>query len=94
MLNYGAALDPRDIHNGNFLRPNDTSGIARIITDFIGDATIEEVNAARGKKFACVAADLVSSGQAVLTSGNAAAAVAASSRILLQEEICYIGDFA
>lgn len=92
MLSYGAALDPRDIHNGNFLRPNDTSGIARIITDFIGDATIEEVNAARGKKFACVAADLVSSGQAVLTSGNAAAAVAASSCVPLMFRPVEIGE--
>lgn len=52
MMDYGSVLSNRDIHNGNLLMPNDPGKIARIITDFIGDATIEDINARQGKRFA------------------------------------------
>ena len=69
MLDYGSVLSNRDIHNGNFLMPNDPVKIARIITDFIGDATIEDINARQGKRFACVAVDLITANQIFLPKG-------------------------
>ena len=92
MLEYGAALNEKDIHNGNFLVPNDAGKIGRIVSDFIGDATIKQVNAARGKKFACVAADLVTTKQIVLSSGRAATAVSASSCVPLLYKPVVLGE--
>ena len=92
MLEYGAALNKKDIHNGNFLVPNDAGKIGRIVSDFIGDATIEQVNAARGKKFACVAVDLVTTKQIVLSSGRAAPAVSASSCVPLLYKPVVLGE--
>lgn len=83
MLDYGSLLSAKEVHNGNILMPNDAGKIARIITDFIGDVTIEDVCAKRGKKFACVAVDLISARQAILTGGHAATAVSASSCVPL-----------
>ena len=92
MLEYGAALNEKDIHNGNFLVPNDAGKIGRIVSDFIGDATIEQVKAARGKKFACVAVDLVTTKQIVLSSGRAATAVSASSCVPLLYKPVVLGE--
>ena len=83
MMNYASFLSAKEIHNGNLLVPNDPNKIARIITDFCGDATIEDINAAGGKRFACVAVDLISASQVFLTDGNAATAVAASACVPL-----------
>ncbi len=83
MLDYGSVLSNRDIHNGNLLMPNDPVKIARIITDFIGDATIEDINARQGKRFACVAVDLITANQIFFTKGHAATAVSASACVPL-----------
>lgn len=83
MYEYGEVLNSREIHNGNIFMPNDAAKIARIITDFIGDASIADVNAKRGKKFACVAVDLISARQVIFTEEHAATAVSASSCVPL-----------
>ena len=74
MLRYASALSLHDLHNGILITPNDPMRIGKIVTDLIGAADI----AAFPKKFAAVAVDLVEAKQAVLDSGNAGLAVAAS----------------
>ena len=74
MLRYASVLSLHDLHNGILITPNDPMRIGKIVTDLIGAADI----AAFPKKFAAVAVDLVEAKQAVLDSGNAGLAVAAS----------------
>lgn len=78
IMHVAAELDMKDIHNGNILFANDADKIARIIRSEIGDVTIEEINEKSGKTFACVAVDLTSARQIVLSSGNASACCSAS----------------
>ena len=79
MLQIGESLKEKEIHNGNLLFPNDAGRIGKIITDLIGDVTIEQINARRNKTFCAVAVDLVSASEVVLSSGSAAFACSASS---------------
>lgn len=83
MMEYGASLSAKEIHNGNLFVPNDAAKIARIITDFCGDATIEDICRKQGKRFACVAVDLVSASQIYFTKGHAATAISASACVPL-----------
>ena len=74
MMVYGEGVNMKSIHNGIVFMPNDTSGISRLVTDFIGDVNIENFK----KKFACVAVDLVEARQVIIDSGSVGAACAAS----------------
>ncbi|MDE6397837.1 MAG: patatin-like phospholipase family protein [Clostridiales bacterium] len=74
MLRYASALSLHDLHNGILITPNDPMRIGKIVTDLIGTVEIGSLP----KKFAAVAVDLIQAKQAVLDSGNASVAVAAS----------------
>ena len=74
MTLYGETVNMKAIHNGIIFMPNDTAGIAKLVTDLIGNVKIEDLK----KKFACVAVDLVEARQIVIDSGEAGAACAAS----------------
>ncbi len=92
ILQFGSKLNAKDIHNGNILMPNDSEKLSKIISDILGNATIEDINARNGKRFACVAVDLVTAKQIILSSGNAANACAASACVPLFFKPVVIGD--
>lgn len=74
MSRYGDLLQMRDLHNGIYITPNDPMKIGKIVTDLIGAVEIGSFK----RKFAAVAVDIIEAKQAVLDSGNASIAVAAS----------------
>lgn len=92
ILGFGTKLNAKDIHNGNILMPNDPDKLARIISDILGNATIEDINNHNGKRFACVAVDLVSAKQIILSHGNAANACAASACVPMFFKPVVMGD--
>lgn len=75
MILYGEGINMKSIHNGIVFVPNDTAGIRRLVTDFIGNVDIQNLK----KKFACVAVDLVEAKQVIMDRGDAGEACAASS---------------
>lgn len=74
MIRYADTFQMKDLHNGVYITPNDPMKIGKIITDLLGVAEIANFKT----KFAAVTVDLIESRVAVLDSGNASIAVAAS----------------
>lgn len=74
LIPYAAELDLREIHHRFLIRPDDPAKIGKLVTNFLGDAKIEDLI----KPFYAVAVDLVSGREAVFDRGSAALAVAAS----------------
>lgn len=88
MRRYGESLSFSDLHNGIFIAPNDAMKIGKIVTDLLGGADMAQL----GKKCAVVAVDLKEARQAVLDTGSAAIAVAASCAVpVLYRPVVYRG---
>lgn len=79
MMLHGEGIDMKAVHNGIVFTPNDAAKIGKIVSSKIGNKRIEEF----GKKFACVAVDLVEAKQVIIDSGDAALAVSASACVPL-----------
>lgn len=77
LYQYASNIDMRAVHNGIILTPNDASKIGRVVTDFIGNASIEDLK----KPYAAVSVDLVEGKQVIIDSGNVGFACSASSAV-------------